>query len=64
MDVYFKLKSTSTGLRLIATDKKGEMHDAGNILEIQLDGKLKLFTCVSKLLGLSLDSNLRITLLD
>jgi hypothetical protein len=64
MDVYFKLKFTSTGVRLIATDKKGEIHDSGNILEIQHDGKLLLFRDVNKLLGLSLDSTLRITLQD
>jgi hypothetical protein len=64
MDVYFKLENSSTGVRLIATDKKGETHDAGTILEIRPDGKLRLFTGVNTLLGLRLDSMRRITLQD
>jgi hypothetical protein len=64
MDVYFKLKSTITGVRLIATDKKGELLPSGNILEIKSNGTLQLFPDVNMLLGLRLDSALRITLQD
>jgi hypothetical protein len=69
MDVYFKLKAipylktaNSNGVRLIATDKNGEILPSGNILEIKSDGTLKLYPGVSMLLGLKLDSTRRIKL--
>jgi hypothetical protein len=61
--VYFNLRTGKDGnVTMIAVNAHGDKLSAGNILKITKDGKLSLSTCVSKELGLDLDTSGKIKL--